>query len=542
MQSFSPKRYALLHSLYKRLSNTCAYAPSHQLLVFPTLALICIIIIPLPSSAAQNATRLLDCVQAALKHHVQIDFKQLDIEKAKGAYQEAAGEFDTRIQTQASHGQTQTPLTSADQQASHHHELQELESTYSLGLSKEFRTGLNLSPQIQTTRNEKHASPTVPASSSGVYLKATLPLLRGLGAKANAARETAAKLDIQNSKQDLQHTMSQVVRDVTTAYWQYVSTYHQLQEHRKAEQRARKLFEQTKLLVEGGERPAAEMDEVRANLAEKETTRIASEQDLLQSRQKLGLAMGVSFQRMRSLPPPADSFDILQPSAAQLSKINESALLSYAVQNRSDLQASRGREESAAAREKHYQNQLLPRMDVGMKAGYQGMEEGSSYRTMAKAPYSNVPGASWQVSLTYEFPIANRQARGRLSQQRVVKKRQMLSSRELARTVRSNVHTTLSILQNALQELQNARQTVRLYSQAVDNQLMKYKMGMGTQIDVITTQENLTQARLNQVNAQLKYAQALTDLRFQTSTLLSFVQDQARVSLDQLTRLPLSRD
>ena len=539
MQSFYFEWNALL-SLCKLGANSWVYVRSHLFFLFVRIAFICAILYPLPSSASQNATRLLDCVHQALKHQVQIDFRQLDIEKAKGGYQEASGEFDTTIQTKASHGHTQTPLTSADQQARHQHDLQEVQSQYSLGLSKEYRTGLNLSPQIQTTRNEEHATPTAPSSSSGVYLKATLPLLRGLGAKANAARETAAKLDIQNSKEDLQHTMSQVVRDVTTAYWQYVSTYQQLQEHVKAEHRARKLLNQTKLLVEGGERPAAEMDEVRANLAEKETTRIASEQDLLQSRQKLGLAMGVSFQRIRSLPPPADSFDILQPSTTQLSKVNESALLSYALQNRSDLQASRGREQSAAVLEKHYENQTLPQVDLGMKAGYQGLEEGESFTTMTTSPYSNVPGASWQVSLTYEFPIANQQARGRLRQQRVAKRRQMLSTRELARTVRSNVHTTLSVLQNALQELHNAGQTVRLYTQAVDNQLMKYKMGMGTQIDVITTQENLTQARLNKVNAQLKYAQALTELRFQTSTLLSFAQDQARVSLDHLTRLPLA--
>ena len=177
-----------------------------------------------------------------------------------------------------------------------------------------------------------------------------------------------------------------------------------------------------------------------------------------------------------------------------------------------------------------------------MKAGYEGMEQGAPYSTLADAPFSPAPGASWQLSLQYEFPVANRQARGRLNREQVARQKQILSNQELARTVQTNVHTTTAVLRNTFREIQNAEHTIDLYTRSVENQLMKYKMGMGTQIDVITTQENLTQARLNQVNAQLKYAQALTDLRFQTSTLLSFVQDQARVSLDQLTRLPLSRD
>jgi outer membrane protein TolC len=493
-----------------------------------------------PVSAQNNSIKLLECVQAALKHQVQIDFSQLDIENAQAIQQEAAGEFDTTIQTTARHGETETPLSTTEQHARLQDDLRQIDSQYSIGLSKEFRPGVSLSPQIQTTRSEVQDSPATPTSSSGIYLVATIPLLRGLGTEANAALETAAELDIQNSRADLKHTMNQVVRDVTTAYWQYVYNYQQLQQYRSAEQRARELYEQTKLLVEGDELPAAEMDEVRANLAEKETTVIASEQNLLQSRQELGLAMGVSFSRIRSLPPPADPFDIIKLTTQGFSHLNETALISHAVQNRPDLLASKGREESAAVREKYFENQLLPQMDIGMKVGYEGLEEDKSYRSMIQSPYSNVPGASWQVSLTYEFPIANRLARGQLAQQRVDKRRQMLTSRELSRTIQSNVHTSISVLYNARQELENARQTVDLYNQAVENQLMKYKMGMGTQIDVITTQDNLTQARLNKVNAQFKYAQALTDLRYQTSTLLSFAQDQAKVGLEHLTRLPLT--
>ncbi len=504
------------------------------------LFLFFVLLVP-PATAQMNSTSLLDCVQAALKHQVQIDFSQLDVEKAKGAHQEAAGQFDTTIQTRASHGQTETPLTSTEQQARLQDDLRQLDSQYTIGLSKEFRPGFSLSPQLETTRSETHDSRATPSSSSGIYLSATLPLLRGQGTEANAALETAAELDIQNSRADLQQAMNQAVREVTAAYWQYVSNHQQLVQHRKAEQRARKLYNQTRLLVDGDERPRADLDEVRANLAEKKTTRMASEQDLIHSREELGLAMGVSFSRIRSLPPPEDTFQILKPSLDELSGINEKALISHAIQNRPDLRASRGREDSAAAREKYYENQLLPQVDVGMKVGYEGLKEGEGYQTMALAPYSNVPGASWQVSLTYEFPVANRQARGRLTQQRVAKRRQMLSSRELERKIQSKVYTTLCILRSARHELKNSRQAEELYLQAVENQLMKYKMGMGTQIDVITTQDNLTQARLNKVNAQYKYARALTDLRYQTSTLLTFAQDQATVGLEHLTRLPRSK-
>jgi outer membrane protein TolC len=63
-------------------------------------------------------------------------------------------------------------------------------------------------------------------------------------------------------------------------------------------------------------------------------------------------------------------------------------------------------------------------------------------------------------------------------------------------------------------------------------------MGMGTQLDLINTQDNLTQARLRRIESHFKCARALTELRYQTATLVSFVQDQAQVDLENLTHLP----
>ncbi|MFO7717173.1 MAG: TolC family protein [Desulfohalobium sp.] len=478
------------------------------------------------------AAELLEYVRTALTHQVDIDRSRLDIDNAQGALLEASGTFDTSIEAQAEHGQTDTPtLGPQDPQT-------EYASRYTLGLKKELRSGLTLTPQVETTRQDDGRPQTPTASSSGAYLIATLPLLRGLGAEANAGLERAARQDVQNARAELKHTMNQVVREVSKAYWQYVRDYQQLQQYRKAEQRAEELFRQTKALVEADELPAAELEDVRANLSKKATTRITSNQAFLQSRQNLGLALGIPFTQIRDLPPPQTDFEQIHLAPKRVHRLHSPALIEQALANRNDLYAAKGRIDSAQRREKFYENQLLPRVNLGMKAGYEGLEEGAPYSTMADAPFSPAPGASWQISLQYEFPVANRQARGRLNQHQVARRQQILSHQELARTVQTNVHTTTAVLRNAFREIQNAEQTIDLYTQSVENQLMKYKMGMGTQIDVITTQDNLSQARLNKISAQYKYAQALTDLRFQTATLLTFTQDQARVSLSHLTQLP----
>ncbi|MGM0423864.1 MAG: TolC family protein [Thermodesulfobacteriota bacterium] len=516
---------------------------------------------PSPSFAENNSLGLLDSVRSALQNQADIQFGELDVELAERKYQEQSGQFDTRLRTGAEHGETRRPLGSGNYAD---HELQK-ESSYHLGLEKLFRTGLVLSPELRTTRTEvdkkvpsepsqipvfdinnepigywlrSPSSTPPPQSRSGVYLKATLPLLQGLGKEASAGLETAARQDAQIAKTELQHSISQVVQETSLAYWNYVHDYLYLKQQRQAEQRAREMYEQVQALVEADEMPEAELAESRANISEKRTQRISAEQALTQSRLDLGLAMGVPSPRIRNLPPPQDTFDLLQTSRKMLSQINSSSLIAYAVQTRHDLQASKGSQESAAIREKVYEDRTRPNLDLGMQAGYEGLEEGDPYSRMPESSTSNVRGMSWQMSLTYEFPVENREARGRLGQQRVEKRRQALQSRELSRNIQSRVHTSLSVLRQNIKELENARETVQLYKETVENQEMKFRMGMGTQLDLINTQDNLTQARLRRIESHFKCARALTELRYQTATLVSFVQDQAQVDLENLTNLP----
>ena len=131
------------------------------------------------------AAELLEYVRTALTHQVDIDRTRLNIDDAQGALLEASGTFDTSIEAKAEHGQTDTPTPGPQEPQTAY------TSQYTLGLKKELRSGLTLTPQVQTTRRDDGNTQTQTVSSSGAYLIATLPLLRGLGAEANAGLERA---------------------------------------------------------------------------------------------------------------------------------------------------------------------------------------------------------------------------------------------------------------------------------------------------------------------------------------------------------------
>ena len=66
------------------------------------------------------------------------------------------------------------------------------------------------------------------------------------------------------------------------------------------------MLEKIKILIEDEERPESDIDQLFANLASKRTNRIRAEQNLLEAKQALGIAMGLSVDEISSSPLPAD--------------------------------------------------------------------------------------------------------------------------------------------------------------------------------------------------------------------------------------------
>ena len=496
-------------------------------------------ITPFPLHAQDHSLTVLHSVKTALENQPDIDLTRLDVEYAYSRLEELSGQFDLRLSSRVKHGQTRTTLDKAGSAAASKDEQQLTETSYSFGLSRDFRTGLNISPVIETARQKTDISSYPAVSTSGVYLVATMPLLKGRGYEAAAGLETAARQDTQVAQNEMRHLISSVVRDTSLAYWEYVLRYASLEQLKLSEQWAAELVSQTRALVEADELPASEIDEARANHAEKSALRFSAEQELIASRLNLGLVMGVSFELIRSLPLPEDKFDLMKNNLKSLNIIDEGLLIEHAVISRHDVESSRLREVSAATRENAMKNQLLPQLDLGMRVGYQGLSEGSSYDRMIRSTGSNIPGLSGQISLTYEFPVGNREAMGRLNQQSIEKRRQAIRTRDLIRTVKSNVYTSISILHRNYLELQNLSTAVDMYVQAVENQLMRYRLGMGTQTELINIKDRLTQARLGKISAQYHCAVALTNLRFESGTIVEFEAEKAVVGMDHLMNIPV---
>ena len=116
-----------------------------------------------------------------------------------------------------------------------------------------------ITPSIQTIRfspsgiNEQNFN-----NSSIVNLGITIPLMRGLGKEATAAREIAASHAFEKSRNELWQILSVEVQKTVISYWDYVGTTQKINIWDMARERNSILLSQGKRLVEGDVIAAAE--------------------------------------------------------------------------------------------------------------------------------------------------------------------------------------------------------------------------------------------------------------------------------------------
>ncbi len=491
-----------------------------------------------PSSPA--GIRLMEAVRVTLANQPAIFFQEEETKINKGTAQIETGRFDTTLDVSVAHNHEEIPLSAAEREATLSSDLRTDETTASLGLRKLFRTGVSINPSVQTIRDDTSPSDFDPVATGRVDFLITVPLLKGLGVEATGADELKAKNDYEVSLLTLHHTVSQTVLNTTVEYWTYLASDKMLQELTDSESRAQKMLENMKELVKAGEVPAADLEQAEANLASKTAARLNGEQDLFETRQNLGLTVGLPYKDFQHLPLPADTFPELVGQDIRKIYASLESFIMKSLARRADYQASKKSQDSDKILVGSAKNNLKPQLDLDLNFGYSGLDEGNRYDRMATSLTRNIPGASVSATLLYAFPVKNNSARGLLFERMSRLRQSIIQTKDLARNIHSNVAVALSAVKNNLAALEKSRKAVESYGAAVENEKTRYLLGLSTLIDIIETEDRLTSAGLDEISAHLNLTQAVANLRFETATLVSPSSDgRYTVTMEGLTTIPL---
>lgn len=484
-----------------------------------------------------NGITLLQAVKQTLIKQPSVLIAQSEIDIRAGVLQERIGEFDWRHVTSVSWEDKGRPLSERERLSTGKSKAETEVVIYQTGLEKKLRSGIVLGPDIELFRTTDRSFGEETRNEAGVNFNVVLPLLRGRGREATAAGEMAAEADLEASRLDLRHTVSATIVNTAQAYWKFIGARKQLDILKKAESRAESLVRDIRRLIRADERPAADLDYLLANLADKGTARIASEQRLLEARHGLGLAMGLSSEEVLSFPEPLDPFPDAKREGIPLPS-DKKRLIDLAFKHRADLMASKKMEESAKILLVGARNRTKPRVDLVLSAGYSGLNQGERFGDAASSFYSNTGGLNTFASLSYERPIGNHSARGRVAQQKAEHRKTVIGTSDRERKIYSAVAVAARDIRQRFEELEKAREAVTAHRRAADNEKEKLHRGMSTVIDIITMEDRLRNALLGEVRSHQNYADALVRLRFETGTLLSGDENGYSIEAGTLRSVP----
>ena len=476
---------------------------------------------------------LAQAVVNSLKESPALQIQEQTIEEDKGVLQQATGQFDWIGTAGASVTRQRTPVLGPPGTAPVG---TNNTADYSVGVSKEFRNGISITPSANVGVNRTATITTPTYGASAVSLVVNVPLLKGLGTDSTGAAEAAARGDVVVAALLYQHALAGQVLTVATDYWAVRAADESLNIQRDMEKSAEKLVSSTKALVDSQVFTPAFLIQAEANLRDKRSARISAELSARTARYALGLSIGVPPEKIGSTPVPNDPFPALGPVLAPADETLQTALINRALAARADMQASRASVVPLNSLVRQAEIDLKPAANLMAAAGYNGLSTGQDpIRPLSQ----RVTGVNGQLGVSIAWPFQNNYQRGLLHERRASVQVAVAQTDELARSVATDVLVALEQVRLTADGVRSAQETVDLAKRAVAAQYESLKAGTGTILDIIQLENLYAEARINYVSAYSSYATAIAHIHYALGITFSQPNPSAAAfTLNDLTSLP----
>jgi outer membrane protein TolC len=468
---------------------------------------------------------LMQALQSTLEQHPEIQLQRQQVEMDRGALLTAAAPFDSLWKAGFQQGREATPLTRLQQISaivSGVDATKLTSDTTSVNVSEQklLRNGITFNPYAQLSRTLDNLSNTSGVNQATLTFTINVPLLQGRGRNAVAAQEISAGHNLDAGLLDVNQTVAQLLASTAVQYWNAVAAERNMEIAKASEERGRSYEQNVTTLIEADRVPRGEINQLRANLAQRKANFTAAEQSMMTARLNLTLAMGLRASEAVTMPLTTGALPDWSGPAPSITPELMRSFVAKALSRRADLMAADKRIEAAEALLPAAKNQLRRRVDLELSAGYSGLLENTNYFAAFGSPFRNLAGPNATASIQYSFPQENSAARGALIQAEAARRQSTLARENIERTIANNVVVAMVNLTKSVVRLQDAREAVKNYLLALNGEQDKYNLGASALIDVLTIEDRLTTASSDEVSAQLDYAVAVENLRFATGTLI----------------------
>ncbi len=365
-----------------------------------------------------------------------------------------------------------------------------------------------------------------------------LPLGRGGGRRSAEAPVRSAERNLDAAEALYEHVASQRVLAALEAYWDAAAAAKRLLLLEESNRTQQRLLLATEELVKADQIPRVDLTRNRARSAEVSSQVATARQALAVARLELARAIGLESSSLVAAPDAVDGYgDAL--AADPFAGLGEEDLARLATEARRDLLATRAIAEAGEELAVGAKSDLRPEVALSLNLSYNAFHESFrdrfyDFEGFWRALEDKYAGPTYGMALRVRLPVGNRAARGRLLQAESSLAQSRISEEDLRRTIRLRVHELARTLVQAKAELVLQKETLGHLEETHAASLERHKAGDLSVIDTLTTEQQLTSARLQLVDAERRYLSRMAQLRFEIGALVELPPAQAE-SADALS-------
>ncbi len=352
-------------------------------------------------------------------------------------------------------------------------------------------------------------------NSSGAWVGATIPLLRGLG------KNSQVNAFIETSKINQKALDEQFSNQVLTYFNDLLLSYLTLKENKK-------LYAIEQMTLQEAKKYKKDIYELAKNdvipLVEKNRADALVEQKL----QQLTLAkletFGAYYQTkillgndnkttQDSIPDLAD--EIPDPDKEWLIRYitTRKSELTTLLKNTPQYKSIALRVEENEILLKNAKNQKRNQLDLDIKVARFGLTQNGSFN-LGNTLRSTYPGYSVLVSLTHNFPIRNQKQKGAYLEQLVETDRTKTFLEQFLFESTINAKLNMTLLEQKINLYEQTKLIVELMKRNYQDEKEKFKLGNATQIDVTISFDNYFKALKSLNNLKYEIWKNFVNLKF----------------------------
>jgi len=400
--------------------------------------------------------------------------------------------------------------------------------SYTLDLTQKVVTGGTATLSFMNSMSDSGRAFQVinPAYNSEFRLRLAQPLLKGFGPKANRYNTVQAVNQKDISVSALKAKLIQTIYDVEQAYWNLYSAIENLKVQESSLEQSREILRRNREAVRVGAKSAVEVLNSEVEVARNEdyvvSYRMQVEQDEANLKKILNLPSEAAMSA-RSLIPS-------DKPVIEKKQITYGEALQAALEQRPEIVQAERQLESNANDISYAKNQLLPQLDLmfnmwspgqsGIKYLYQdnnpftgilvGKVEGSrvdALKEALKTTYKN-----WSMNLTLTVPLGNVFSRATLTRTKIEREQSLVRLEKQKQSIAYEIAQAIKELQNSERKIKTSAASRELQEKRLAAEMQRYQLGLGTIEWLLSYQSQLTNAKIQEIQALINYKMAVANL------------------------------